>query len=202
MSDDNDAGRRKLVAKFLYHRLLERFSIAARKGMKKDEGRIFIESREWIAGGNRAAKPLANCGARAFGQLKMTVNRMPAAIDFGDAIVKPARPSARIAHPVNFFGAADFCDQRTAQRSLEIKRKIGPNFSGFLQPRKQTLRRADTLEFAAGKVDVIHIRISAEHRREFGVNQPCNLGAGIRLVKQPDCRKRVDDIAKRTWLND
>src|SRR6266480_3375345 len=170
--------------------------------MKKDERRIFIETRKRIACWERAAKRFSNGGPRAFSEHKTTVNSMPAAIDFGDAIVKPARPSARIAHPVNFFGAADFCDQRTAQRSLEIERNIGPNFSGFLQPRKQTLRRADTLEFAAGKVDVIHIRISAEHRREFGVNQPCNLGAGIRLVKQPDCRKRVDDIAKRTWLND
>src|SRR5206468_6091423 len=167
--------------------------------MKKDERRIFIETRKRIACWERAAKRFSNGGPRAFSEHKTTVNSMPAAIDFGDAIVKPARPSARIAHSVNFFGATDFCDQGAAQQSLEIKRKVGPDFSSFLQPRQQTLWRADALEFAAREeVDVIHIRISPEHRRELGINQPRNLGTGIRLAKQPDCRKRVDDIAKRT----
>ncbi len=51
-------------------------------------------------------------------------------------------------------------------------------------------------------MDVIYIRISAEQRRKLGIYDPGNLSAGIRFTKQPDCRKRVDDVAKRTWLND
>ena len=139
--------------------------------MKKDERRIFIETRKRIACWERAAKRFSNGGPRAFSEHKTTVNSMPAAIDFGDPIVKPARPSARIAHSVNFFGATDFCDQCAAQQSLEIQRKVGPSFSNSLQPREQTFRCADALEFAAAKeIDVIHIRISTEQRGQFGIN--------------------------------
>ena len=171
--------------------------------MKKNERRIFIKSRESVARWNRAAKRLANCGARAFSELKVAVNCMPAAVDLRDAIIEPARSFARIAHSVDFLCAADFCDERAAQQSLEIERKIGPNLPGFRQPRQQTLWRAEAAEFAAGEeVDVIHIGISAEQRRKLRIYDPGNLGTRIRFTKQPDCRQRVDDVAERTRLND
>jgi hypothetical protein len=51
-------------------------------------------------------------------------------------------------------------------------------------------------------VDVIHIGISAEQRRKLRIYDPGNLGTRIRFTKQPDCRQRVDDVAKRTRLDD
>ena len=127
---------------------------------------------------------------------------MSAAIDFGDTIIKKARTFARIAHPVNFFGTADSCDERAAQQSLEIQREIGTNPSGFLQPRQQAPGRAEASELTARKeVDVVHVRISAEQRRELGINDPSNLSARMRLAKQSYRRERVDDVAERTRLD-
>ena len=54
---------------------------------------------------------------------------------------------------------------------------------------------------ARKKVNVIHIRISAEQGNEFRVDEPCDLGAGIRFAKQCDRRKRIDDVTERTWLD-
>ena len=171
--------------------------------MKKDERRIVIETREWIARRNRPTKRFADSGASAFGKLKITVNGMPAAIDFSDAIIKQARTFARIAHSVDFFGAADFCDQRAAEQPLKIERQIGPDRAGFLQPRQQTPWHAQAAKFAARKkVDMIHIGISAEQRRKLGINHPRNLGVRVRIAKQGHRRKGVDDISERTRLND
>ena len=93
--------------------------------MKKDEGRVVIETRKRVARWNWAAKRRADGRARALGQLYITFDRVRATIDLGDAIVKAARALARIAHSINFSRPADFCNQRTTQESLEIERQIG-----------------------------------------------------------------------------
>src|SRR6266576_5297228 len=128
---------------------------------------------------------------------------MPSAVYFWGTIIKKARTFTPIAHPVNFFGPADPCDERAAQQSLEIQREIGPNPSGFLQPRQQAPGRPEASELTARKeVDVVHIRISAEQRRELGINDPSNLSARVRLAKQSYRWERVDDVAERARLDD
>lgn len=52
------------------------------------------------------------------------------------------------------------------------------------------------------EVDVVHVRISAEQRRELWINDPSNLSARMRLAKQSHRRERVDDVAERTRLDD
>jgi len=123
---DNDyAGGQKSAAEFFNHSIRERFATAAGKRMKKDERRIIIEMRKRITRWDWAAKRFADGSARALGQLYITFDRVRATIDLGDAIVKPARALARIAHSINFSRPADFCNQRTTQESLEIERQIG-----------------------------------------------------------------------------
>ena len=50
-------------------------------------------------------------------------------------------------------------------------------------------------------MDVVHVRISAEQRRELGINDPSNLSARMRLAKQSYRWERVDDVAERTRLD-
>jgi hypothetical protein len=139
LSDDHDARGRKNVAKFLDNRGRERFAAAACKRMKKDERWMLIETRERVSRRKRPAKRLADSGASTFGELEIPVNGMAAAIDSRDTIIKKARTFAPIAHPVDFFGAAYLCDQRTAEQSLKIEHQLGSDGPGFLQPRQQTL---------------------------------------------------------------
>ena len=85
----------------------------------------------------------------------------------------------------------------------EIERQIGPDGSGFLQPRRQAPWCAQAAKFAPGeKVDMIYIGVSAEQRRKLGINHPRDLGARVRIAKQGHRRKGVDDISERTRLND
>src|SRR6185437_6696586 len=168
------------------------------KRVKKDEWRIIIEPRKLIARRDWATKRLADGGARALGQLYITFDRMRAAIDLCDTIVKPARALARIAHSVNFSRPADFCNQRTAQQSLEIERKIGSQQFSCLQPPKQIPCRTKAAKFAAGKhVNVIDIGITAEEWREFRVHHPRDLSKGMCVSQQCHCRKGVDGGAER-----
>jgi hypothetical protein len=171
--------------------------------VKKDEWRIVIETRERIARRDWATKRLADGGARALGQLYITFDCMRAAIDLRDAIVKPTRAFARIAHSVNFSRPADFCNQRTAQQSLEIEREIGPQQFSCPQPPKQIPCRTEAAKLATGKnVNVIDIGITAEEWREFRVDHPRDLSMGMRIAHQCHCRKGVDDVAERTRLDD
>src|SRR5437870_7521782 len=119
--------------------------------MQQNEWRIFIESREHIAGGKRATKRRADGGAGVFRQFEITLDRVVAAIDLRNAIVKPARAFARIAHSIDFLRAANFPDQRAAQQSLKIKSKGRPKLSRYLQPRPQAARRTESAKFAARK---------------------------------------------------
>jgi hypothetical protein len=56
---------------------------------------------------------------------------MTAAIDPRHAVIEPAQPGERAAHPADFFCTADFCSETAAQLSLEIERKIGPELAGL-----------------------------------------------------------------------
>ena len=127
---------------------------------------------------------------------------MRAAIDLGDAIVKPARALARIAHSVDFSRPADFCNQRTTQQSLEIECEVGPQQFSRPQPPKQIPCRTEATKFATGKnVNVIDIGITAEEWREFRVDHPCDLSMVMCIAQQCHCRKGVDDVAERTRLD-
>jgi hypothetical protein len=171
--------------------------------VKKDEWRIVIETRKRIARRDWATKRLANGGTRALGQLYITFDRMRAAIDLGNAIVKPARALARIAHSVNFSRPADFRNQRTTQQSLEIEREIGPQQFSCPQPPKQIPCRTEAAKFATGKdVNVIDIGITAEEWREFWVDHPSDLSMGMCIAQQCHCWKGVDDVPERTRFDD
>lgn len=96
-------------------------------------------------------KGLTDGAASAFRQLEITFDRVFVAIDLRDAIVKPARTFARIAHSINLLRAANFSDERAAQQPLEIQSKVGTEFSRFRQPRPQTPRCSEPAKFAAWK---------------------------------------------------
>jgi hypothetical protein len=49
---------------------------------------------------------------------------------------------------------------------------------------------------------MIYIRISPEQGSEFGIDDPSNLRVRMRLTKQCDCGKRMNDVAERPRLND
>jgi hypothetical protein len=171
--------------------------------VKKDEWRIVIETRKRITRRDWTTKRLADGGARALGQLYITFDRMRAAIDLCDTIVKPPRALASIAHSVNFSRPANFCNQRTAQQSLEIEREIGSQQFSCPQPPKQIPRRTEAAKFATGKhVNVIDIGITAEEWREFRVDHPCDLSKGMCVAQQCHCRKGVDDVAERARFDD
>lgn len=171
--------------------------------MKEDKGRIFVETRRPIPGRNGATKRCAYSRASALSQLDITLDRVCPAIDFGDTIIKPTRTFPRIAHSINRLRAANFRDQRTAQETLKIQRKRGLQPAGLLQPREQAPWRAEAAKFTSRKnVDVVYIRIAAQQRHEFRVNHPRDLGVRMRIANQRDRRKRVDDVAERTRLDD
>ena len=201
---DNDyAGGQKSAAEFFNHSIRERFASTAGKRVKKDEGRVVIETRKRVARWNWAAKRRADGRARALGQLYITFDRVRATIDLGDAIVKAARALARIAHSINFSRPADFCNQRTTQESLEIEREIGLQQFSCPQPPKQIPCRTEPAKFATGEnVNVIDIRITAEEWREFRVDHPRDLSIGMRVAQQCYCWKGVDDVAERTRFDD
>ena len=191
------------MAKFLDYSVRERLAIAAGKRVKKDEWRIVIKTRQRIARRDRTTKRFADSGTGAFRQLYIAFHRMRPPIDLGDAMVKPARAFAPIAHSVYFSCPADFCDQRATQQSLEIERQIGPQHVGCLPPPHQIPCRTETAEFAAGKdVNVIDIGIAAEQWREFRIDHPGDFSTGMNIAHQRHCRESVDDVAERTRLND
>ena len=203
LSDNDHARGEKRVAEFFDYSIRERFATAAGKRVKKDKRRIVIETGKRIASWDWATMRLADRGARALGQLYIAFNRMRAAIDLGEAIVKPARALARIAHSVNFSCPADFCNQRTTQQSLEIEREIGPQQFSCPPPPKQIPCRTEAAKFTAGKnVNVIDIGITAEERCEFRIDHPCDLSMGMCIAQQCHCWKGVDDVAERTRLDD
>jgi hypothetical protein len=49
---------------------------------------------------------------------------------------------------------------------------------------------------------MIYIRISPEQGSEFGIDDPRNLGVGMRLTNQRHCWKRMNNIAERTRFDD
>ncbi len=113
------------------------------------------------------------------------------------------RALARIAHSIDFFRSADFCNQRTTQQSLEIEREIGPQQFRCLPPPEQIPCRTKAAKFATGKhVNVIDIGITAEDWREFRVHHPRDLSKGMCVAQQCHCRKGVDDVAERARLDD
>src|SRR4030095_12463803 len=171
--------------------------------MKKNKGRVVIETRERIPRRNRATKRFAESRAGAFSQFDITLDCMCAAIDFGDAIVKKERAFARIAHSVNLLRTADLRDKRTAQQALKIECEIGMKRAGFLQPREHALRRAEAAKFPSRKhADMVYVGISSQQRYELRVNDPRDLGVGMRIANQRHRRNRVDDVAERTRLDD
>src|ERR1041385_1691951 len=155
--------------------------------MKENEGRIFIEAGKHIAGRKWAAQSRTDGGAGALRQFEITLDCMLASIDFRDAMVKPARTFACVAHSINLFRAADFSDQRAAQQPLKIESKIGLKLSRYLQPRPQTARRTEAAKFTARKnVDMLDIGISAEQRGEFRIDHPGDFCIGVGIADQRD----------------
>src|SRR6266404_2035944 len=171
--------------------------------MQQNKRRVFIEAREHIPGGKRTTKRRTDGRTGALRQFKITLDRVVVAIDLRDAIVKPARAFARIAHSINFLRATDFPDQRAAQQSLKIKSKIGLKLSRYLQPRPQTARRTEAAKFAARKnVDMLDIGISTEQRGEFRIDHPGDFCIGMRIADQRDRGQSMHDIAERARFDD
>src|SRR5437016_3777226 len=128
--------------------------------MQQNKRRKFVEPRQWIAGWKRAAQRVADLRAGELGQFKITLDRVFAPIHFGGAAVKETRAFPRIAHSENLFRAADPGDERAPEQSLKIERDVGPNLSGFFEPRHHADWRAQSGEIAARKnVDVVHVGI-------------------------------------------
>ena len=115
LTDNHHAGGREGIAEFLDHAIGKRLAVAARERMEQDEGRIFIEARQFVAARKRAAQLVGHDPAGAFGEFEVTLDRVLTAVDFCDAMVEPARAFAGIAHPIDFFCSAHFGDQRAAQ---------------------------------------------------------------------------------------
>ena len=77
------------------------------------------------------------------------------------------------------------------RRALEIERQIR-RIVRFSSTTATALWHGEATKFAARKeMDVIHIGISAEQRRELGINHPRNLGARVRI--------RSKATAGRVW---
>jgi len=97
----------------------------AAKGCKQNKRRIGIEARRWIAAWNLTAESVPDLPAGQLGQFDVTFDSVFAAIHFCHSMIKKSRAFAAIAHSVNFFRAANFCDERACGATLGIESEVG-----------------------------------------------------------------------------
>ena len=171
--------------------------------MEQNKGRKFVKARKRISGRERTTQRVADLCASQLSQFEIALDRMLAPIHFGRATVKKSRAFARIAHSVNLFRAAYPRDKRAPQQSLKIERQIGAQFSRFSEPRHHADGRAESGEIAAREnVNMIHVRISAEQRREFRIHHPRDFRFRMRVTNRRHRRQRVNDVPERARFDD
>ena len=114
-----------------------------------------------------------------------------------------SRAFATIAHSEYLFCAADARDKCASEQSLKIEREIGPQLSGFFEPRHHAHWRAKSGEILSREnVDVIHVGIASQQRREFRIHHPGDFRFRMRVTNRRHRRQRVDDVTERARLDD
>src|SRR6266699_1400671 len=164
-SNQNNATRCNNATKLINHQVAQRFSLAAGERMQQNERHVFIEARHWIAGGKRNKGRPSNGRAELFRKLKVTLDRVCPSVHRCDMVIEKACPFASIAHSVKLSRPADAADQRTSQKTLEIKCDIWLQCTRPPYPRHQAGQHSESAKLTTGKnMDMPHAAIAAQDR--------------------------------------
>src|SRR5205807_2735071 len=127
---------RQHAAELQNHTGSDRFIAPPGVGMEDHESGKRIETRWWIASGNRKPQILAQGCAECLSQLEIAIDGVLLPVHSRYLRVKKTRTFARIAHSQNCFCTANPGDERAAEQALEIQRHIRSQLARFPNPRQ------------------------------------------------------------------